>query len=537
MVSGVSLFVGLFNNLALLVILVAVYGFLYDRIRHVGGLRRSLILGLLFGLFAFGCMQVKIPVYRGVLVDQRNGIVIMAGVFGGPVSAAIAALIAGAYRAVLGGSGVPGGILGVALAAVAGSFLHYRREKVDGLWKLALWAVAATVFVLPGFIPVGTFAEGWALMIRMAVPYGSAISVGLVVGSFLLWNEERRCDAQQMLADSEREYRHLFESLVDVSYRTDAEGAIEIISPSAERMLGYRPDELRGKRIEAFYADPSRRREIVDEVKRNGYADGFESEFVRRDGTKIVISTNARIVTDGSGAFRGIEGVTRDITRAKLAEERVRATLAEREALISELYHRANNNMQIISSYLMLQAAGCPDEKVDRLVKGLSARIYAMSLVYDKLYRSHNLSRIDIRDYIEDLVLSIVNNSGRKEGEIRAEFDLAPVELILDAAIPLGLALNEIVGNSCAHAFPGGRTGTIRVSIKRRADGAVELVVSDDGVGLPSGLDPMTATSFGLYTTVGIIRLQMRGNIEIISGPGVTYRIALKDDLYEERVR
>jgi hypothetical protein len=86
MVSGISLFVGLFNNLALLIILVAVYGFLYDRIRPFGRAGRSIILGLLFGLFVFGCMQVKIPVYAGVLVDQRNGIVIMSGVFGGPVA-------------------------------------------------------------------------------------------------------------------------------------------------------------------------------------------------------------------------------------------------------------------------------------------------------------------------------------------------------------------------------------------------------------------------------------------------------------------
>jgi PAS domain S-box-containing protein len=536
MVSGLSLFVGLFNNLALLIILVAVYGFLHDRLRSAGRIRRSIAMGILFGLIVFGCMQVKIPVHEGVLVDQRNGMIILCGAFCGPVSAAITAAIAIAYRIVLGGKGVFGGSLGMILSAVAGSFIFYRRARIDSLWKAALSAVAATVFTMPGFLPIGSLAEGWALLKMMAVPWGSAISTGLFVGSVLLWNEERRYDAQQKLADSERKYRQLFESLVDVSYRTDAEGRIEIVSPSVERMLGYRPDEIAGTPMDALYAEPSRRREFVDQLRRSGIVEGFDAEFVRKDGERIVVSTSARSLTDPSGAYRGIEGVTRDITRAKRAEERVKTALAEREALISELYHRTNNNMQLISSYMLLRASERPDEKPADLVQDISSRIYAMSLVYDKLYRSSDLSRIGVREYIEDLVASIISYSGRAEGQVKAAFDLEDVEIVLDTAIPLGLALHEIVRNSCEHAFPGGRRGTIGVALRRGEGGVLSLTVSDDGAGMPPGFDPMAATSFGISTILNLVRMQMRGAVEIDSSAGVTYRISLRGDLYEERV-
>jgi PAS domain S-box-containing protein len=444
--------------------------------------------------------------------------------------------VAGVYRAILGGKGVPGGLLGIALAALAGSFIYYKRARIDSLWKAALCAVAATAFTLPGFLPIGDLAEGWALLKRMALPWGSAVSTGLFVGGLLLWNEERRYDAQQRLADSEREYRQLFESLVDVSYRTDAQGRIGIISPSVERMLGYRPEEILGKPMETLYADPSLRGELDEELEGRGIVDGFEAEFVRKDGSRIVVSTNARAIEDGSGARRGTEGVARDITRAKRAEEKVKTALAEREALISELYHRTNNNMQLISSYMLLQASEHPDGKAADLVRGLSPRIYAMSLVYDKLYKSGNLSRVDMREYIEDLVPSIIEYSGCAEGKIAVILDLERLEFLLDTAIPIGLVLDEIVGNSCKHAFPGDRGGTIRVDLRAGEDGLISLTVSDDGVGMPPGLDPKASSSFGLYSTLSIIRLQMKGAVEVEPSPGVTYRIGFKEGLYEERV-
>ncbi len=119
LMGGTSVFFGLFSNLAVFIIMVAVYGILNESLEKRSRFRRQVILGTVFGLFVYICMHVRIPVAPGVQVDQRNAIVILAGFFGGPLSAVIAAAIGAGYRAFLGGIGVYGGILGLGLAVIA----------------------------------------------------------------------------------------------------------------------------------------------------------------------------------------------------------------------------------------------------------------------------------------------------------------------------------------------------------------------------------------------------------------------------------
>jgi two-component sensor histidine kinase len=412
MVQGLRLFIGLFNNLALLIVFVALYGYLNDRLRKARPLVRQALLGLLFASFVLGFMQVKIPVSEGVVVDQRNAIVIMAGAFGGPITAAMTALAGGAYRVALGGRGVLGGLLGLGLSFIAGCVLRSLRPKIDRPWSFALAALASALFVLPGFLPIGDFRAGWELMKAMALPYCGAITVGIAIGSLLLANEERRHEDQA----------------------------------------------------------------------------------------------------------------------------RLKASLAEKEALLGELYHRANNNMQVISSFLTLQAEALCDEKVEALAQSASTQIRAMSLVYEKLHESGNLSRIDARDYFRELIPGFEADEIAGRGRIRIELDIDDIELLVDEAVPLGLIVNELTGNAFKHAFPGGRNGRVRVALKERGQGALLLEIADDGVGLPPGFDPLATTSFGLSTTMGIIKLQLKGKVEVSRGVGLAYRMELTRERYGERV-
>jgi PAS domain S-box-containing protein len=536
MVSGLALFIGLFNNLALLIILVAVYGFLRDRLRKIGWLRRQLILGVMFSLFVLGCMQVKIPVFEGVLVDQRNAIVVMAGAFGGPIAAVIATVAGSVYRVILGGKGIYGGLLGLSLACIGGSLAYAERGAIDKSWKAAIASVAAAIFVLPGFLPIGSLRDGWELLKASAIPYGSAISIGIFVGSLLLANEERRYDAQSALRESEGKYRELFESLIDLTYRTDEEGVITIASPSSESILGFRPDEIVGRRISELHMDGSRFAELSDMIRRGETIENYQTRMSRKDGRVIAVSTNARAILDSSGRFRGVEGMLRDISPLKQAEDGLKAAIAERETLLMELYHRTNNNMQIISSFLKLQADALGDPKVDALAQSVASRIHAMSLVYEKLYRSKNLSRINVREYVEELVPLVEAYGGAPEGKVRVELDIEDIDFVIDSAVPLGLVVNEIVGNSFKYAFPGDRKGVVRIALHRLDSASIALEIADDGVGLPPGFDPYSTPSFGISTMLSIARLQMRGSVEIRNEAGLSYRITMRDRLYAERV-
>jgi PAS domain S-box-containing protein len=536
MVSGTALFISMFNNLALLIILVAVFGFIINRFARIGRIRLQIIIGITFGLFVYGCMHVKIPVYEGVFVDQRNAIVILAGVFGGPLAAFISAIIGGVYRIYLGGIGIYGGEVGLTLSAIAGSVIFLLRKNIDAIWKIAIYSVTATVFILPGFLPLNSLEEGWKLLKAMTIPYGTAILIGIFIGSLLLKNENRRFATKEKLKESEKKYRELFESLVDVSYKTDIDGTIIIVSPSIEKTFGFKPDEVIGRKMIDFYQDPNRRSIVFDQIMEYGFVNNYEMPMIRKDGAIIIISTNARLIKDDSEKVIGIEGVARDVTKIKKAEEKVLQSLAEKESLLMEIYHRTKNNMQVISSFLNLQAAQINDAKVNTLVRSVSSRILAMSLVHEKLYRSKNLSRINIREYIEDLVALMMSYHNFPDGKVTVLYDIEEVNFVIDTAIPLGLVIQEIVTNSLKHAFPGDREGVISIKLSRDSNGSVVLTIIDNGVGMPIEFDADTATSFGINTTLGIIKIQMHGTVDVINNGGVSYNIVLKGDMYEERI-
>ncbi|MFH1058368.1 MAG: LytS/YhcK type 5TM receptor domain-containing protein [Pseudomonadota bacterium] len=121
---------------------------------------RQVSVGLSFGIVSIICMHVRLQVAEGVIVDQRNTIVILSGAFGGPLAALISALFAGDYRAHLGGAGVLGGVIGLSLSAFCGICIHKLRARIDTALKAAA-AAAATVVILPGgFLFIGNFRAG-----------------------------------------------------------------------------------------------------------------------------------------------------------------------------------------------------------------------------------------------------------------------------------------------------------------------------------------------------------------------------------------
>ena len=152
MTRGIELFFTLFNNLAILIALVTLYNYLVRKYHKLFWVKRQILTGFSFGMFAIGCMYARIPVYEGVIVDQRNAIIVLSGAFGGPVSAIISAVLAGVFRLHLGGIGVLAGVVGVTLSAMAGTVLYIYKDNFDSIKKTAVSALFATLVILPGFL-------------------------------------------------------------------------------------------------------------------------------------------------------------------------------------------------------------------------------------------------------------------------------------------------------------------------------------------------------------------------------------------------
>jgi two-component sensor histidine kinase len=237
-------------------------------------------------------------------------------------------------------------------------------------------------------------------------------------------------------------------------------------------------------------------------------------------------------------AFNSMSANLRSARRAESeAMDGLLRSLREKDVLLQEIYHRTRNNMQLISAFLSMEAGPDPDAGLSRLVARMDSRISSMALVHKKLYESKDLSRIDIGDYLEELAREIRLSSlaGRPGILIGVEAEKGVVALI-DAAVPCGLAINELVSNAVEHAFPDGRDGRIAIELSRPRPGLLRLAVSDDGVGLPEPFDIARDGKTGLRIVSLLAESQLRGKLEILPGPGARFAISIRDDFFEPRV-
>ncbi len=223
----------------------------------------------------------------------------------------------------------------------------------------------------------------------------------------------------------------------------------------------------------------------------------------------------------------------------KESEKNIKKLLSEKDILIRELYHRTKNTMQVIRALIMLQAAEySSNEEIQKLVKITNSRIEAMSLVHQKLYCSKNLSRISIKEYIEELTGLIINQFiAGKGSDISLTISVdEDHHFILDTAIPLGLILNELITNSLKHGFPDQKDGSITIKLGRSLPDKYKLVYVDNGVGFPEGFDFRSSNTLGLTLIQQIGEVQLLGTVELYSDSGVCCSIVFPDNLYRARV-
>lgn len=311
---------------------------------------------------------------------------------------------------------------------------------------------------------------------------------------------------------------------------TDPDGIILSFNPSAERMLGYRAEEVIGLCTPAILHDPG---EVVAQARalsislgfqvpagfesfvaraRLGQADEQEWSYIRKDGSRFPVSLSVTAIRDSEGAIVGFLGVAVDISERRAREALQKAALLEKETLLKEVYHRVKNNLQVISSLSNLQLRGLPEGQARDALQDNANRVHAMALVHEKLYQSSNLASIDIATYVHDLCAKLAAAMAADARGIRFELAVARLDIGLETSVPLGLLLNELIANSLKHAFPGEGPGTIHIALERDGEAWARLVVSDDGVGFPDTAVSGSATSLGLKLVANLSR-QLSGQL------------------------
>ncbi|HIG56155.1 MAG TPA: PAS domain S-box protein [Candidatus Latescibacteria bacterium] len=214
----------------------------------------------------------------------------------------------------------------------------------------------------------------------------------------------------------------------------------------------------------------------------------------------------------------------REIAERLVAEEALKVSLREKELLLKEIHHRVKNNMQVVSSLLDLQASQLDDPVVLDMFRDAQNRVRTMVLVHEKLYQTDNLARIDMADYIAELVTDLMDSYEREANSVDLTIDVEQVALDVDLAVPCGLILNELVSNAFKHGFPVGRKGEVRIVLKGDADGELVLKVADDGAGMSADLDLAKTKSLGLKL-VQVLVVQIRGRLEVQREGGCAFVI------------
>lgn len=220
-----------------------------------------------------------------------------------------------------------------------------------------------------------------------------------------------------------------------------------------------------------------------------------------------------------------IEKTRLEETQAEVvrSEHTVRMSLKEKEVLLKEIHHRVKNNLQVISSLLNLQARYLSDPDAREIFSESQNRVLSIALIHEKLYQSADLSHVNFTEYASTLLDNLFHTYNAVDREIASAIDVGAVQLPIDLAIPCGLIVNELATNSLKHAFPAGRAGTLQVVLKQRGADRLELLVGDDGIGLPMGLDPRKTQSFGL-NLVFTFAEQLEATVDITRDGGTYFR-------------
>ena len=208
-----------------------------------------------------------------------------------------------------------------------------------------------------------------------------------------------------------------------------------------------------------------------------------------------------------------------------MERKRLDAALKEREVLLREIHHRVKNNMQVILSLLNMQARFVKEKWYVEMLNDIQNRLKAMSLVHEKLYRSSDLAHIDFNDYMKSFLDELLQSYSIARDKIGIKTGLEGAFLDIGSAITLGLIINELVTNSVKYAFPGDRKGEIRIVLHRVSDNMMELVVSDNGISLPEGMDFRKTESLGLQLVNLLVEKQLKGSIELNMTGGTEFRI------------
>jgi two-component sensor histidine kinase/HAMP domain-containing protein len=289
--------------------------------------------------------------------------------------------------------------------------------------------------------------------------------------------------------------RTILEPITNLTYHALSVGYSGDLSV---RIPMHRPDEI-GVLAMGFYEMVTKLRKIQE---------GLETRVRQRTADLTTVN----------------EKLEQEVLERKRAEEKIKASLKEKEMLLKEIHHRVKNNLQVVSSMLKIQSGYSQDSNAVDMFRESQNRVRSIALIHEMLYQSKNLSKIDFSYYIKPITTHLMRTYGVDLSRIKLNINVKDVFLDLDSAIPCGLIINELFSNALKHAFPEGREGEVQIDFFQDRNQEFTLLISDNGVGLPGGMEFKNTASLGLQLVNALVD-QLGGVIVFEGRVGTSFRI------------
>jgi len=316
----------------------------------------------------------------------------------------------------------------------------------------------------------------------------------------------------------------------DIIYTLSPDGVFTFVSPAWTILLGHNVTDVAGKPFQQFVHpdDLPACSEFLQKVLKTGERmEGIEYRVKHLDGTWHWHTSSAVPLKDSSGDIIGFHGIARDITDRKIAEDKIKSYLAEKELILKEVHHRIKNNMNTIKGLLTLQTMSLNDPSAISALQDTISRVDSMGVLYDKLYRSDNFKEMSLLVYLPSLIDEIVSNFPNSVS-VKIEKQIDDFVIELEKLQPLGIIINELLTNTMKYAFT--ERGNNLISVSATLTGQkVSIIISDNGNGIPESVTFENSTGFGMQL-VSMLTEQIGGTIRIERERGT--RFVLEFDLH-----
>ncbi len=346
----------------------------------------------------------------------------------------------------------------------------------------------------------------------------------------LLSDEIKEREATELqTSEREKQFRFLSENSVDFILYLDSQMQCTYSSPASMKVFGYNEEEILqlSPKLMVHADSVDYVKERYTEMMKTRNSQQLTYQALKKNGSSFWVESILNPLFDPiTGDFKGLVGVTRDIQERKTKELEIMEGTKQKENLLKEIHHRVKNNFAILVSLINMQMAQTKNQELYQSLTNLQLRIRTMALVHEMLYRSKDFENISFSDYLRSLASVIAGTYNRRDINLVFEADESVMDI--EASIPLGLIVNEILSNSYKHAFPGGRAGNIWLTFRVDHDNdTCCLILQDDGIGMPSDLPLEQYKSMGLQV-IQILCQQIEGDLELTSDHGTTFTLTYK---------